>query len=45
MIEKELIITDIQKQIFETTDLNTKAALEKLLMNIDNGQYNVRIWE
>lgn len=45
MIEKKLIIADIDKLILETNDQPTIAALEILLQNILNEKYNVRIWD
>jgi hypothetical protein len=44
MIEKQLIIADLQEQIKKTDDPKTRAILAEIIGNIFTGKYSVRIW-
>jgi hypothetical protein len=44
MIEKELLLIDIQRQMHESEDPNVKTALATIISEIISGTYNVRIW-
>lgn len=44
MIEKELLLNDLQKQIKETEDEQTKVILANIISDVISGKYNIRVW-
>ena len=44
MIEKELLLADLQKQIKETEDEQTKVILANIISDVISGKYNIRVW-
>jgi hypothetical protein len=44
MIEKELILRDLQEQLHNATDETVKTVLQGLIADILSDRYNVRVW-
>jgi hypothetical protein len=44
MIEKELILTHLQKQLHNTDNAVEKEILQNLIGDILSGEFNVRTW-
>lgn len=44
MIEKELILVDLQRQMHESEDTNVKYAIAEIISEIIGHTYDVRIW-
>jgi hypothetical protein len=45
MIQKELILKDLQKQIHSTDDEQTKLILSSVIADILSEKYAIKIWE
>jgi hypothetical protein len=44
MIEKELLIRDLQEQLRKTEDEQTKVILANIISDVISGKYNIRVW-
>jgi hypothetical protein len=45
MIEKQLLLKDLQKQLHETDNDQTKVIISNLIADILTDKYSVRIWD
>jgi hypothetical protein len=44
MIEKELLLKELQSKLHNTEDGQIKILLNELIYKITDGQFNVRVW-
>jgi hypothetical protein len=44
MLEKELLLKELQTKLHATEDEQTKILINELIWNISSGKYNVRVW-
>ncbi|MED3562351.1 hypothetical protein [Bacillus xiapuensis] len=44
MLEKELLLAELQEKLHNTKDDQTKMLLNELIGNITSGVYNIRVW-
>ena len=44
MIEKELLLNDLQKQLHDTEDETKQIVLRNIIADILSNKYSVRIW-
>jgi hypothetical protein len=45
MIQKELLLKELQTKLHNTEDDQIKIVLNELIYNIADGKYNVKVWE
>lgn len=44
MIQKDLLLQDLQKQLHNTEDDQTKVILSNLIADVLTGKFNVKVW-
>lgn len=44
MIEKELLLQELQTKLHNTEDNQVKIILNELIYKVADGQFNIRVW-
>jgi hypothetical protein len=45
MMEKQLFLLDLKKQVINSTDEKEKEVLNKIIQSVQEGKYAIRLWD